>query len=128
MQAEGLIMEYFLSNKVNASNLKESVDLYCQEYNVPDSVKTIMHNIRKNRNIAAHGLNKGIEAVDYTSSESRKYQIYYYNRKNKPQKNYTIKNNAGKLTLEVGNKLIDIKPCKYGYACHNPTCQYFSSR
>eukprot|EP01122_Echinamoeba_exundans_P003116 TRINITY_DN1326_c0_g1_i1.p1 TRINITY_DN1326_c0_g1~~TRINITY_DN1326_c0_g1_i1.p1 ORF type:complete len:332 (-),score=41.52 TRINITY_DN1326_c0_g1_i1:302-1297(-) len=84
---EGAAMEAFLNDKkVPGKDLLEKVDNYCKIYGVPAEIQTRMHNIRKNRNIAAHGLRAQMVELDYVSQEMKEYQSYYYRSKGKPGK------------------------------------------
>jgi len=125
MQSEGIIMEFFLNDKkIEGQNLKEKVDNYCQLYDVPPSVKKTMHDIRLNRNIAAHALDMPVKKVDYTSKELRNYQLFYYQKKHKKPKNrdYLINSQGSSVTITRGKTVI--QECKFGYECRRGDCQF----
>eukprot|EP01122_Echinamoeba_exundans_P003117 TRINITY_DN1326_c0_g1_i2.p1 TRINITY_DN1326_c0_g1~~TRINITY_DN1326_c0_g1_i2.p1 ORF type:complete len:282 (-),score=37.75 TRINITY_DN1326_c0_g1_i2:198-959(-) len=93
-------MEAFLNDKkVPGKDLLEKVDNYCKIYGVPAEIQTRMHNIRKNRNIVAHGLSAQMVELDYVSQEMKEYQSYYYRSKGKVGKTkaYNVDLEHGKV-------------------------------
>lgn len=79
VMAEAMAMEQFLAEKkIPGEDVNKKVDNYCKKYNVPDDVRSLMHTIRLNGNIARHSnTEKSMKPLEYTSANMKQYQRYY---------------------------------------------------
>lgn len=83
-EAEG--MQRFLNKfLVPGKDLSEMIENYCTQYNVPDGVRALMHDIRINSNIIRHAdHSKRFKPLPYSAWHLRDYQLYAYPANGQP--------------------------------------------